>query len=209
MNKLLSIILVISLAIFFTGCVKKTNPPTENLPKELIVTDVSAYFPADAGSTWTYEGQGNEYAGFKRTVIHREGTLVQFSENNGGTQMGLVYKITPEAVTLLYAVEEHYTDASVLRQQPNRNEVLLQAPLRQGATWQDARYKREVVSTRASVSVPGGTFNNAVQIKSTPLHQTTSAYLIEYYVPNMGLVSREYISNEFQVTSKLKSWSRK
>jgi len=209
MNKLLAIILVTISVLSLAACSKQNTAPSEKLPKEESITDVSVYFPVDSGLAWIYEGTGNEYAGFTRKVIRRQDKLAQLGENNGGTQMGLVYQVTPEAVSLIYAVEEYYSDGSLLSRQPNRNEILLKAPLKPGASWQDARYKREVVSIADTITMPGGTFTSVIRIKGTPLNQTNTASLIEYYAPGVGLIAREYIiSEDSQITSKLKSWNK-
>lgn len=207
-NKILSIAFILLLTFSVTGCGKKSVPPAETRPKELVITNVSSYFPVSAGLTWIYEGKGNEYAGFTRKAVRSENTLAQFSENNGGTQLGLVYQVTPDAVLLLYTKEEYYSDASLLTKQPNRSDILLKAPLKPGASWQDARYKRKVISITDTITVPGGTFTNVVQIRGTPLNQANTASQTEYYAPGVGLVAREYIAKDFQITSRLKSWSK-
>lgn len=209
MNKILSIAFILLLAFSFAACGKKNIPPAEHPPKELAITDVSAYCPSASGLTWVYEGTGNEYAGFTRKTIRSQNNLAQFSDNNGGTQLGLVYQITPDAVLLLYTKEEYYSDVSLLTEKPNRNDVLLKAPLKPGASWQDTRFKREVISITDTITVPGGTFTNVVQIKSTPLNQANTASQTEYYAPEVGLIAREYIANGIQITSRLKSWGRK
>lgn len=209
MNKVLAIILVTISVLSLAACSKQNTALSEKLPKEQSITDVSVYFPIDSELAWIYEGTGNEYAGFTRKVIRRQDNMAQFSENNGGTQMGLVYQVTPEAVILTHAVEEYYSDGSLLSRQANRNEVLLKAPLKPGASWQDVRYKREVVSIADTITVPGGTFTSVIRIKSTPLNQINAASLLEYYAPGVGLIAREYtISQAPPITSRLKAWNK-
>lgn len=191
------------------ACSPKNQLPTERKPAEQNTSSASVYFPAEPGMVWIYEGKGNEYAGFRRTAVLRENTQAQFNENNGGTQTGLVYQITPEAVILLYAAEEYYTNDSLLGRQPNRSETLLKTPLTPGAGWQDDRRRREVVSTDDTLTVPAGTYTKVLKIKSTPLKDHSSYSVTEYYAPGVGLVAREYAAQDFTISSHLKAFSRR
>ena len=193
--------------LMLTGCVKKENPPNPaEKPMEKGIQDVSRYFPVESQLTWDYEGEGNEYAGFTRRVMHTQGNKAQVSEDNGGTVLGMVFEVTSSQVVKTYTKEEFYSDKNLLEEKPNLEEVILKAPLKVGATWKNERDQREVVSTSERVEVPGGTFHNVVKIKITSLeHPPEEGRQFEYYAENTGLILREFTVGEDKITSQLKS----
>lgn len=194
------------LAVFIAmggGCAKKPAPPAP--APEPAITDVRGYFPTEPKLTWIYEGSGNEYAAFTARAMLREGERAQFSQDSGGTRMGLVYQVTAEAVTLLFSREEYYSDASLLGEKANRERLLLKAPLKAGATWESAQERREVAGIAENVAVPAGTYGNVVKVKVTSLAAQGGGHTFEYYAPNVGLVLREFITGQDKIVSRLKA----
>jgi hypothetical protein len=206
MKTLLKSLGVIFLTTILLGCQQAPSPVTP--PAEDAITNITAYFPIEAKQTWTYQGEGNEYASFTRRVMVQQGNRAQFAEDNGGTKMVMVYQVTPDEVKKTFFVPEFYTDKNMLNEPANQSEVILKAPLKVGAVWQDDKYKREVLGIREKVTVPAGTFENVVKIKVTSLQGgLQGSQLFEYYAPNTGLILREFTSGEnFKVVSKLKSF---
>lgn len=205
----LLICLFISL-ILLVGCDKKdTNPPSngDQLPIGSI-TDMTSYFYTGQNTTWEYQGTGNEYASFTRKVLHRENNLVQITDNNGGTIMAMVFRLSPEEIVKIYAEAEFYDDRNILTAQPNRQEIILKSPLQVGAQWQDEIFKSEVISIDEKIEVPAGKYNDVVKIKRTSLKDKDSGENYEYYAKGVGLVMREYISGDFKVTSQLKAMAK-
>lgn len=203
-GKTLMMLMLLTGLLIFTGCAKNQEPP----PPEPVITDVRNYFPTEPALTWSYEGTGNEYASFTRRVLYRQENQVQMVEDNGGTRMGLVYKMTTDAITQTLALEEFYSDQNLLHEKSNRNQILLKAPLKAGATWQDSQDKREIISISETVQVPAGSFQNVVKIKITPLDPQQKHQLLEYYAPHTGLIMREFIADDYYVTSKLASFEK-
>ena len=204
-KKMLAFVLLVSCLVLAAGCVNKTDVGT---PAAMVIHDVRTYFPCEPGMTWVYEGIGNEYAGFTSKVMYQEGSLGQVSKNNGGTELGLVYRITPQAVILFFTKAEFYTDTKFFHEMPNCQEVVLEAPLIAGHSWQDDRDRREVKSVEETVQVPLGQFEHVVKIKVTPLASNNSDYSFEYYAPNVGLILQEYISGDYKIVSQLKAFKK-
>lgn len=167
-------------------------------------TDFSTYFPSDPGRTWTYVGEGNEFASFTQKVIFRSGLKVQMAVDNGGTRVMKVFRVEPGTVRLTLAMPEVYDNRNLLNAAEAENKLLLQSPLRIGATWKDDTFLSRIVSSSEKVTVPAGTFENVLKIKRTPLDKSQSAYHIyEYYAVGTGLVMQEFLADGFRVVSRL------
>jgi hypothetical protein len=184
------------------GCYKRSDFPTL---QEKAINDVRIYFPTEQNLTWAYEGSGNEYAAFTRKVIHKEDSRVQLAQDNGGTRLGMVLQVLPEAVSVIYVREEFYTDAKLFGEAANRHEILLKAPLKAGAVWENDRERREVISIDETVQVPAGTYSNVVKVKVTSLAANTVNENVEYYAPGVGLVLRQFITGGDKIESRLKA----
>ncbi len=190
--------------IVFTTCAAKTGSPFDEITT---ISDVRAFFPTQPGLTWVFEGSGNEYASFTRTVIRSEGDRVQVNDNNEGTSMGKVFHVTSDAIVQEFSTEEFYSDKTLFNEKPNTHLVYLKAPLKGGALWQDCQGKREIVSINETVQVPAGSFQHVVKVKITPLNQKPANEQFEYYAAGTGLIMREFFSDGYVITSKLKSFS--
>ncbi|BBB91262.1 MAG TPA: hypothetical protein PKA28_14970 [Methylomusa anaerophila] len=203
MKALLKGLIVVLLTTILLGCQKASSPVISG--PEHAVNDVTAYFPSESNMIWVYQGEGNEFAGFTRRVMIRQGNRVQFSEDNGGTKMMMVFQVSAGEVKRTFFVPEFYTDKNMLNEPDNLAEVILKAPLKSGAVWQDARNRREVLGISEKITVPAGTFENVVKIKVTPLQGgPQGSQLLEYYAPNTGLILREFTAGDnFKVLSKL------
>ena len=199
-------------AVLLFGCAKKaTDPPASNDQKSetTTITDVSSYFPAERNHFWEYEGSGNEYASFTRKVLYQKDDLVEITENNGGTVMGMVFKKSSKEIVQIFSTPEFYEERNILDAEPNLQKVILKSPLKAGATWQDSDYKREVVSINEKIEVPAGEFTHVVKIKVTLLDEISpESENYEYYAKDVGLVMREFISGDMTVTSQLKSFEK-
>lgn len=200
------ILLTILTGLFIlAGCAKDQEPP----PQETAITDVRSYFPTEPALTWSYEGTGNEYAAFTRSVMYRQEQQVQMAESNGGTRLGQVYSVTADAIIQTLSLEEFYADQSLLSEKANRHQILLKTPLKAGTVWQDGQDKREIISIDETVQVPAGSFRNVVKIKITSLDpQQQQHQRLEYYAPHTGLIMREFMADNFHITSKLASFSK-
>ena len=179
------------------------EPGQNGVSEELIKP--GDFFPLTQGSTWQYLGEGMEYASFTREVLYAEGNKAQTSENNGGTVSTSVYRITPDAVTVVYFQGEDYEPKNMLNAHENINLVLLKAPLQPGNKWTDDRFTREIVEVKVSVNTPAGKFDNCIKVKISNDYST----LYEYYKQGVGLVKREFQSENDKITSILANYSIK
>lgn len=203
MGKFFILITLLTGLFIQAGCAKEQGPPPESA-----ITDVRSYFPADPALTWSYEGTGNEYASFTRRVMSRQGSQVQMAENNGGTRLGQVYDVTADAVILTLSREEFYTDQSLFGEKSNRRHILLKAPLKAGAVWQDEQDKREIIGIDETVQVPAGSYRNVIKVKITSLDPRRHDQRFEYYAPDTGLIMREFVDADYSIISALKSFKK-
>lgn len=192
---------VLLLMIIIPGCAKKE-------PEKPAAPELRTYFPLTQGSSWEYEGEGNEYASFTREVLFAEGNRGQIWENNGGTASTAVFETSADAVTRINSLPETYEPGNMLRQEPKENTPILKAPLEVGNKWTKDGVDREIVALDAVVSSPAGTFEDCLKIKITNT-EAPEAVVYEYYKQNVGLVKREFISGETTVTSTLAKYTVK
>lgn len=157
------------------------------------------YFPTTAGSSWQYQGMGNEYASFTRKVLFVSGNIVQIREDNGGTVTASVFKITPEAVTRIFFQGEAYDQTNYLNAKPTDNTVILKSPLQVGTKWTEPHGTREIIDLNAAVNTPAGDFTQCLKLRIDDGNSTS----FEYYKENVGLVKREFISGDDKISSSL------
>lgn len=120
LSKLMITAVIIS-GILLGGCAQtiKTKPKEENqkvretpkkqsqqVPSKTVSPLPSDYFPLTAGMSWEYQGEGNEYASFKRKVLFVKGNLAQIQEDNGGTVSASVFKTTNDSVNRVFFTSE-------------------------------------------------------------------------------------------------------
>lgn len=160
------------------------------------------FFPLTKGSTWKYQGEGNEYASFSREVLFVKDNKAQFRENNGGTISVSVFQVSDQAISRIYFQGEAYADTNIINQEPNDQTILLKTPLSVGTKWEVPHGKREIVSVNAELETPAGSFTNCIKVKVTEENST----VFEYYKQHVGLVKREFISGGTQVTSSLETY---
>jgi len=196
------------------GCGEQASPPGENKTPQPgdtpsqpapVVLQAQAYFPIQAGSSWDYQGEGNEFASFTREVIYSRDNRGQFKENNGGTVSSAVFEVNPDTVTRIYFEGEAYEPDNLLDDPAftgNDNTVIIKAPLTPGTTWNSGNYEKKIVSIEASVDTPAGKFDKCLQIET----RTPDSVVTEYYKENVGLVKREFRSGDALVTSTLSQY---
>lgn len=205
-TQMILLLLILALTGFMTGCRRQAAPPQQQA--QTAITDVTRYFPTEPNLTWVYAGEGNEFADFTRSVLFRQGNLVQMSEANGGTQLGMIFQTTPEAVILTHSREEWYSNSSLFQEAANQNQIILKAPLEVGASWQNPTDQREVVAVGETVEVPAGSYVNTVKIKVTSTQSQSGSYWFEYYAPDTGLIFREFFADNNRISSKLKDFAK-
>lgn len=165
--------------------------------------DLAAYFPMTVGSTWQYQGEGNEYASFKREVIFAASNKGQLKEDNGGTVSAQVFQVDANSITRVFFQGEEYNSKNFLQSPANDSTVILKTPLQVGTQWQDGSSTRKIVDTAAQVKTPAGVFENCIKVEIAGSDGTVN----EYYKKGVGMVKREFISGDAAITSTLASYS--
>ncbi len=207
-----NIIIISCLLVFLLsivgGCKPPTTQPTPNKPpatspkKEAV--EPGQFLPLSQGNYWYYQGRGMEYAAFNRKVLYTKDNLAQLSEDNGGTVTTTIYETTPGALKRVYFEGESYNPPNMLEEgfTPNENVIILKSPISKGTKWDNKDHSREIVDVNASVDAPAGTFQPCLKIKITSDNST----VYEYYKKGLGLVKREFITDETSITSSLEKY---
>lgn len=163
-----------------------------------------AYQPLPAQGCWVYQGEGQEFAGFTRQVLYQSGNRLQVVDDNGGARVVRVFQADAAAVVELRRVAETNVWENWLEQPLGEPLILLQAPLRPGHSWSDARQRRTIISVDETLQVPGGRFYSVVKVLVEP--RTGGSFTYEYYAPHVGLVKREYHSPQGDTVQAGLSW---
>ncbi|MHB1421025.1 MAG: M56 family metallopeptidase [Bacillota bacterium] len=162
------------------------------------------YFPLSKGSTWDYEGTGNEYAAFTREVLFTEGDLAQIMDSNGGTVTSRVIQTTSNAILEIFSQAESYDRINMLHEKANEQKTIFKSPLDVGTKWNEGNSQKEIVDTAAIVETPAGTFKDCIKVKITSSGNDSIVY--EYYAKGVGLVERDFFSGGDKISSSLKSY---
>ena len=166
-------------------------------------TDPYAFFMED-GTTAIFQGEGSEFAAISIRTQHLEGNYVALYEDNGGTTILRVYRLSEDKVELVKEEPEFYDDFTATSEELEELEPLstyLEFPLEEGKTMDD----RTIVGIGETVETPYDTFEDAILIESENEESTNRTYLVESF----GEVKREFITQEgdeeFIVTSSLEA----
>ncbi|MFW6278572.1 MAG: hypothetical protein ACOC2G_00145 [Bacillota bacterium] len=167
---------------------------------------VKDYFPGKPG-VYLYQGEGMEFASFRREIKYVDGPYIQFHDLSG-TEMAHILEVSEEKLTRIYQEPEFYDKENLLNQVDElklENEVILKKPLKEGHRWETENYIREIKATGLEVEVPAGTFEQVLKIKISPREEDENQFIrYEYYAPRVGLVKSESISDDYRVISRLK-----
>lgn len=164
--------------------------------------DAYAYFMAD-GTTAHFKGEGNEFATLTIRTNYLEENHVALYEDNGGTRVLRVYRLSEERIELVKEEAEFYDDYNPTLEELQALEPIstyLEFPLKKG----DIIDGRTIVDTQATVQTPYKTFKRAVVFES---ESEGGGLNRSYFVEGFGEVKREFILEEgedtFTVTSSL------
>ncbi|MGI6412633.1 MAG: hypothetical protein ACOXZ5_03045 [Syntrophomonadaceae bacterium] len=190
------------------GCNTEQNR-TDNNDNEVseAPANIKSYFPLTVGSTWVYQGEGNEFASFSREVLFAKNNLAQIKEDNGGTVMAVVFQVNDEDITRVYFEGEVYNPENLLETNlpQNDNKTIIKAPIEVGTAWETSDGSSEIIDLKAKVHTPAGVFEDCLHVQTTG-----NDYLInEFFKEGIGMVKREYISGDFRVTSSLQDYTIK
>lgn len=193
------------------GCTAKqpevTTPAPAPTPAPAVEEkDISAYMPMKVGYLWEYEGEGNEYASYTSKIEFAENNRYQEAQDNGGTVMANIYEVTEDSIVHVYQMGENYESKNLLKEKDNLADVILKLPIQVGNKWVGEENSYEIIDTKATITVPYGTFNDSVLVKRT-YKDGSESYM--HYKEGVGLLQSEFRSGDFKVFSRLKSFSGK
>ncbi|SHJ34860.1 GerMN domain-containing protein [Parasporobacterium paucivorans] len=196
-----SLFLIIALLLSFSGCRNDGGDETSSSETETQTTDSETYtdpsllhvldfFPFSGDVHRKYRGLGNEFAEYDSFVDYSGENIMQMRVVNPGTTSVQVYRIDSGRLIQAYSAGETYFKWDFTGES-NMEEVVMQEPLEKGNSWtlSDGSV-RTITNTRASITVPYGTFD-AVEITTERTDSTTR----DYYVVGIGLVKSEFISD--------------
>ncbi|MFC5587600.1 hypothetical protein ACFPRA_01590 [Sporosarcina soli] len=186
------------------GMTTKGNENTEgNEGKSQNEVTMSDYFLPD-GSKAHYLGEGNEFAELDVEVAQPHKNYVIIHENNGGTMIRYIYKITNNKIEILDKGMVDYKDEFPSLDEldaMNPTGIYLQQPIEVGTTFDNWT----IVQTDVSVETPYKKFDKAFVIEEKGEDFTNRKYFVEGF----GEVKRESIMDledgEHIVTSTLKA----
>lgn len=168
--------------------------------------DISDYIPMKVGYIWEYEGEGNEYASYTSKIEFAENNRYQEAQDNGGTVMANIYEVRDDSIIHVYQMGENYEHKNLLKEKDNLEDIVLKLPIQVGNKWVGEENSYEIIDTKATITVPYGTFNDSVVVKRT-YKDGSESYL--HYAKGVGLLQSEFRSGEFKVFSRLKKFSTK
>ncbi len=204
-NSLKYIAILLILIFGLTACSQVDNPGREENQKAL---NLKAYFPMHQGMEYSYAGEGNEFAPFTRRIMFTRYNYLQLTDDNGGTVVVKVYKYNDNEITEVFSEGEFYGNEDIIpdvRDNEEKSEIILKAPLEVGNSWSSNDQEREIVAVDQEVKVPAGTFYQVIKIKITYQDSNNTGY--EYYAPNIGLIKNEYVGEGFEIISELESFT--
>lgn len=209
MKRTLSIFSILVIGIFLlVGCDRTSRPdpkPDVQKPEPQVQSPITNnkkpgdFFPLTKGSTWQYQGEGNEYASFSREVLFTLDNRAQIKEDNGGTVSASVFESTDNEIIITFFQGESYDETNFLEQEPNENLIILKSPLEVGTKWENRTGTREIVDVNTTVDTPAGKFENCIVVEISSQNST----LFEYFKDGVGMVKREFVSGDSRVTSIL------
>lgn len=200
-----AILIITSTALGCTPAPIPTPTPTPTptpVPTEEV--DISTYMPMKLGYTWEYEGEGNEYASYTSKIEFGENNRFQEAQDNGGTLMANIYEVKDDSIVHVYQMGENYEHKNLLKEKNNLNDVILKLPLQAGNKWVSEENSYEIIDTKATITVPYGTFTDCVVVKRTYKDGSES---FMHYKEGIGLLQSEFRSGDFKVFSRLKNFT--
>ncbi|PKM77199.1 MAG: hypothetical protein CVU90_08585 [Firmicutes bacterium HGW-Firmicutes-15] len=213
--KRISIIMLFILGLnLIGGCQTATNNQSNNptdtnqpAPNPVVVNLPADYYPLTVGSSWEYEGAGNEFASFTRKVLFSKGNMTQTTEDNGGTVATRIIETTDNAVKIVFFAGEDYQPKNLLDTNftTNDNDIILQAPLKVSTSWAGKDANKSIIAIDALVDTPAGKFDNCIKVKFAGQNDT----IYQYFKKGVGMVKQEFISGNTTVTSTLKRYEVK
>ncbi len=177
-------------------------------PEQQEEESLLGFYPFKEGNMWEYEGEGMEYASFIQKVVFSAENRYQVTVDNGGTIMANVLEERKDSIVNIYKSGEAQNNENVLNKKSNVNIILLQTPLKEGNFWISEENHYEIIDTDVDITVPAGTFEDCVAVRTTFKDQTSN--MVYYYKKGIGMVQSEFRTDAGDlITSKLKRYDFK
>jgi Sporulation and spore germination. len=162
---------------------------------------VADYFPFRSNVKYTYEGKGNEFAGYEVYTDYTSKDRIQQDVENGGTVTARVYEVKGGKLIRTLSRGEIYYRENMLGQTDATEEVLLMEPLKKGTSWKlKDGGQRTITGLSTKIETPMGTFSTIEVIT-----ENDDGTTIDYYARNIGLVKTIFQSGGMEVSSALTS----
>jgi len=167
----------------------KEEPVKETLPVVEAVNLAQFFLPDQ--STAQFKGEGNEYASYSLNTQYINDNYVATYEDNGGTVVQRVYKITDDNISLLAengeAYEAEIPSIEELESMPVID-IYLATPLEVGTEFNGW----EITSTTDTLQTDLQTFENVIVIEKTEEQGNVTR---KYFAKDFGEIKREFIMN--------------
>lgn len=181
----------------------ESESSSESTIDEVTIMD---YFPFEENVAYSYVGEGNEFASYHKYPQYIADNRIQFTINNGGTQIVEVLEYKDGALTQVFRRGETYFRENMLKKtSEDAAEILLKEPLEVGTTWDNPNNNTsEITAVDASVETILGTFT-AIEVTTTDGESTSK----RYYAEGMGLVKEVFTdkAGSYEVSSTLETRS--
>jgi len=147
----------------------------------------------------TFIGEGNEFASFSEETVWLTDYIVQTSIDNGGVFMYSIYRITDEAIELVYegVVEPTMTVGDIAKLPVI--ELYLALPIEQGTSfgaW-------TITDVNSTIDTPFKRFTDVIEV----MKETDDTKSYRYFAPGFGLIkqveSMETNENLLEISSSL------
>lgn len=178
----------------------------ENPEESQVSQNVLDWLPPLENVHYVYEGQGSEYASFEFTSQYAQADAWQILQETSGTSLVIVYEYTETEIRQVHTREEvyyreNYIEPWNIDYRDEQEDVLLQAPIEEGHTWESptgAEY--EITGVNVEVDTPSGSYE-AIEVTRVSGESET----IRYYAEGVGLVQElSLVENESEnITSSL------
>ena len=149
----------------------------------------------------TFVGEGNEFASFSEETVWLTDYIVQTSVDNGGVFMYSIYRITDEAIELVYeGVTEPTMTVGDIAKLPVI-ELYLALPIEQGTSfgaW-------TITDVNSTIDTPFKRFTDVIEV----MKETDDTKSYRYFAPGFGLIkqaeSMETTENLLEISSTLEN----
>lgn len=165
------------------------------------------FFPNTDNTVYTYEGKGNEFAGYKQWTDYSSKSRKQFRKDNGGTQSAQVLVLQNIRIVSVYESGGIEFRENRLKEFDDQKDILLRTPLEVGNEWKSLEgAPRSITDVAAEVQTPYGEFQ-AIEVTTVDKDFKTK----DYYASGIGLVKTIYKDEKSDMTveSSLKSIENK